>query len=100
MEGGCAPRFLKRCRLSTARVLINPGRHGASGTSYQSVQRRDLGAGVACRLPSGRPTPPSGPPAALEAYKVIASFCQKHLPLKPRPMNAALLTHTQVKTSW
>src|SRR5690349_21229517 len=25
MEGGCAPRFLKRCRLSTARVLIIQG---------------------------------------------------------------------------
>ena len=57
-------------------------------------------AGSGVPRPSGRPTSVSAPPAALAAFKEIDSFYRKYLPLKPRNIDAALLTHVPVRTSW
>jgi acetyl esterase/lipase len=57
-------------------------------------------AGSGVPRPSGRPTAASAPPAALEAFKEIDAFYRKHLPLKPRNIDAGLLKHVPVRTSW
>ena len=49
---------------------------------------------------SGRPTSPSAPPAALEAYKEMDAFYRKYLPLKPRSIDTALVKHAPVRTTW
>jgi dienelactone hydrolase len=55
------------------------------------------GSGVPRR--TGLPTPASAPPAALAAFKEIDSFYRKHLPMKPRNIDAPLLKHVPVRTS-
>jgi dipeptidyl aminopeptidase/acylaminoacyl peptidase len=55
------------------------------------------GSGVPRR--TGLPAPASAPPAALAAFKEIDSFYRKHLPLKPRSIDPALVTHVPVRTS-
>ena len=56
-------------------------------------------AGSGVPRPSGRPTASSAPAAALAAFKEVDSFYRKYLPLKPRNMDPALLTHVPVRTS-
>jgi acetyl esterase/lipase len=57
-------------------------------------------AGSGVPRPSGRPTPASGPLAALEAFRDIDTFCRKYLRLKPRNIDSLLLTHVAVRTAW
>jgi hypothetical protein len=59
MEGGCAPRFLKRCRLSTARVLIIQG-----DTERQELPINQFNAGIL--VPELRAACPAADPHRLQ----------------------------------
>jgi acetyl esterase/lipase len=56
-------------------------------------------AGSGVPRPGDRPTSPTSPAAALQAYKVIEAFYRQHLPLKPRAIDTTLVTHVPVRTS-
>jgi dienelactone hydrolase len=49
---------------------------------------------------SGLATSASAPPAALEAFKEIDSSYRKYVAVKPRNIDASLITHVPVRIQW
>jgi dipeptidyl aminopeptidase/acylaminoacyl peptidase len=99
---GDANRRMPPINQFNAEILI-PALHAANKTvevrSYAD-QGHCFCAGSRVPRLTGLPTPASAPPAALEAFKEMDAFYRKHLPLKPRNIDAALLKHVPVRTSW
>ena len=57
-------------------------------------------AGSGVPRPSGRPSRVGEPSAALEAFRDIDAFCRRYLRTSPQAIDASLVTHVPVRTSW
>ena len=55
-------------------------------------------AGSGLPRPSGRPSRPGEPAAALEAFRDIDAFCRRYLRVQPKAIDTNLVSHVPVRT--
>ena len=85
-----------------AAVLI-PELHAAKKTvevRTYADQGHCFCAGSGMPRPSGRPSRPGEPPAALAAFRDIDAFCRRYLRIQPKEIDSALITHVPVSMAW